>query len=643
MTTRRARLLGALVAVGLVAVASCGDDDNAGKATTTSGTEAVKSETTTSPATSAPGTSGPSSPSTSSGSTATTTASTTAESLSPGVRTSKDDGEPVRGGTLVYGLDADTANPWAPYRSSLAGSGNLVISLVTDSLFTVTDAGETVPLLVQSFEHSADYTQWTMHIRDGIKFQDGSPLDGAAVKFNMETCIYSPLAGPALSTIDHVEASGQDVTVFTRGGPWVAFPDYFVGAGCGYMMSAKWLATLPDVPQRNPQSAAYDDALAAIPASGDSAKPVGLGPFTFVSYTPGNGNVFKAVRNDDYWRGPKGITGEDLPYLDEVDAVVSVDEESRSNAVRAGDFDVMLTANADTINRFLDDSSFKLDSSTRYAATAYIMLNVAQGDLDPNGANAKSPLLNLDCRKALASGIDRERIAKERGAGLDPVANGPFSPGSVGYLHDTGYPSYDPDTAKAEMATCLKALGTDHIEFSFSTTNDPYNVETNTLIASMWTDLFGDQVRTSITAIEQGQYIGLALTGAFNAIGWISHAGYDPDQQRLWWQSTSASPVGALALNFGRFRDADMDKALDTIKSNPDPAARKTAAEEVNRIFGKQVYNLWFTWVLGGIISRPYVNGVQRNILPDGTKGVGLSSAVRHSVTQMWCTNGKCE
>jgi peptide/nickel transport system substrate-binding protein len=178
---------------------------------------------------------------------------------------------------------------------------------------------------------------------------------------------------------------------------------------------------------------------------------------------------------------------------------------------------------------------------------------------------------------------------------------------------------------------------------SFNTTNDPYNEETNTPIASMWTDLFGDQVRTSTTSIEQGQYIGLALTGAFNAIGWIGHAGFDPDQQRLWWQSSSSSPIGALALNFGRFKDDEMDKALDIIKSNPDPAARKAAAEDVNRIFGKQVYNLWFTWVLGGIISRPYVNGVQRNILPDGSKGVGLSSGVRHGVDEMRCTNGTCE
>ena len=71
--------------------------------------------------------------------------------------------------------------------------------------------------------------------------------------------------------------------------------------------------------------------------NGDPAKPVGLGAFTFESYTPGNGNSFKAKKNPDYWRGPKGITGEDLPYLDEVEGVVYVDADSRFSAVRSGD------------------------------------------------------------------------------------------------------------------------------------------------------------------------------------------------------------------------------------------------------------------------------------------------------------------
>jgi peptide/nickel transport system substrate-binding protein len=203
-----------------------------------------------------------------------------------------------------------------------------------------------------------------------------------------------------------------------------------------------------------------------------------------------------------------------------------------------------------------------------------------------------------------------------------PKANGPFPPGSMGYLEDTGYPDYDPDQAQAEMDKCLSALGTDHIEFNYNTTNDPFNVESNTLVVSMWPEAFGDKVRAKITPIEQGQYIGLALVGSFNAVGWRSHSGIDPDQQRLWWQSVSAAPLGQLALNFGRFQDPDMDAQLDIMKSNPDPAARKAAAQEVNRIFGAKVYNWWFAWALWGIISQPCVDGVQRHTLPDGSKGI---------------------
>jgi peptide/nickel transport system substrate-binding protein len=100
----------------------------------------------------------------------------------------EDAGDPVRGGTLVYGLEADTANAWAPYRASYATSGYVGLSAVSDSLFAVNDEGEIVPLLAESVDHNEDYTQWTITLRDGITFHDGTPLDADAVKFNIETC-----------------------------------------------------------------------------------------------------------------------------------------------------------------------------------------------------------------------------------------------------------------------------------------------------------------------------------------------------------------------------------------------------------------------------------------------------------------------
>jgi peptide/nickel transport system substrate-binding protein len=645
---RRSTVLVTLSVLTLVTVAACGDDDDTTTATTVAGTDAVESGTepeSDATSTEPESTEGPST--TESSGSATTSGGTGAEQPAPGPgeRHLEDEGEPVKGGTLVFGLEADTANAWPPYRASLATSGLVPITAVSDSLFMVTDEGETVPLLVESVENNADYTEWTLHIREGIKFHDGTPLDGAAVKFNIDALRAAPLTAGTLTPIDTVTASGQDVVITIKNGPWVALPAYFAGGGSlGYMFSPTWLASLPDIPQRTEGGPVFDAAVAATPADGDPAKPIGLGAFRFESYTPGNGNAFRAVRNEDYWRGPNGITGEDLPYLDAIEAVVAVDIDSRQAALRSGQFDAMHTANSDTISQMIDDDSLEVTATSRYGDTSYYLINEASGaDADPEGKNAASPLLNLHCRKALAHAMDRERMVEERGAGLVEAANGPFPPGSIGYLEDNGYPEFDVDLANQEMDQCLSELGTERIEFSFNTTNDPFNVETGGLVKSMWADAFGDKVNASITPIEQGQYIGLALNGSFNVQQWRSHSGLDPDQQRLWWQKASISPIGKLALNFGRVSDDVIDGALQTIKSNADPAVRKEAAETINRRFAEQVYSWWWSWTLWGIATQPYVNGIERNVLPDGAKGIGLAFAGRHQMNQIWCDNGSCE
>jgi len=86
-----------------------------------------------------------------------------------------------------------------------------------------------------------------------------------------------------------------------------------------------------------------------------------------------------------------------------------------------------------------------------------------------------------------------------------------------------------------------------------------------------------------------------------------------------------------------------IDKAFDTIKSNPDEAARKAAAEAINREFGAQVWNIWLYRALWGILQQPYVNGVQHNTLPEGSEGVGQALLGLHNINQTWCTDGKCE
>ena len=309
-----------------------------------------------------------------------------------------------------------------------------------------------VPYLVESVEHNADYTQWTLRVRDGITFHDGTPLDGAAVKFNIDTCRASPLTATAYLPIETVEASGQDVTISLRGGPWTALPAYFGYGSCGFMFSPQWLGSLQDVPQRNPQSPVYDAALAATPADGDPQQPVGLGAFMYESYAPGNGNSFVAVRNPDYWRGPNGITGEQLPYLDGIEYLVAVDEDSRSRAVLAGDADIMMTSMGDTIDRFLDDDEMEVNSSTKFGDTGYFLLNLAAGALDPEGANAASPLLERRLPQSTRRG-DRPgtRAARSAAPGCRHRPTGCSRRAAIGYLEETGYPTFDIAAAQAEM------------------------------------------------------------------------------------------------------------------------------------------------------------------------------------------------
>ncbi len=445
--------------------------------------------------------------------------------IAPEVEASEDG--PVRGGKLVYGIEADSANPWAPYRVSCAISCYVVLQTISDPLLVPIADGGFAPMLLESIEPNEDFTQWTMTAREGITFHDGEPFDGAAMAFNINTCRFSSLTGPALAGIADVQADGQTVTV-TTSTPWAAFPSAFAGGSCSYMFSPAWLASLPDVPFRTEGAPFYSEEIAALPADGDPAAPVGLGAFEFVSYTPGNGNSFIAQRYENYWRGPNGITGEELPYLDEIELVVAVDIASRSTAVESGQFDVIHTSNADEIVGLEENGDLNSIVASDFGETSYVLLNVAQGEnptiaalqgldapvpMDPDGTNAANPLIHLSCRKALAHAIDQERLAEERWGGLAAPANGPFPPGAIGYLDDTGYPTFDLDAARAEFEQCKTDAGTDTIQFTFNTTNDPFNVETNQLVASMFDDAFGGDLQVSITPVEQGQYIGLALTG----------------------------------------------------------------------------------------------------------------------------------
>ncbi|WP_420440134.1 ABC transporter substrate-binding protein [Candidatus Poriferisodalis sp.] len=642
----RTRLLAAAATFALIAVACAGGDNAPGAGSEPDATDAAGTVTTLAPQ-----------------------QADVVEDREAGEATGEDIREvsigPDHGGRLVYGIEADTANPFAPHAALCVISCLMIMRAITESLY-VTDAnGEIVPYLAESETPNDDFTEWTLTIREGITFHDGTPLDGEAVAYNINLCRYSQQTGPGYLGIDNVWGEGQNVYYETSipfaTGPGPASREQ----GCGFMFSPAWLETLPNNPLYTSPSSPLTqtekaEGLAA--ADGDPAAPVGLGAFRFVDYTPGNGNSFIAERNPDYWRGPDGITGEDLPYLDEIEFVVAVDIGGRSNGLRAGQFDIIHTSNADEIAKYEGDDEFVLLQANHFGEVNYSLMNVASGqnrtlaalrgldgplEMDPLGLNAANPLVHLSCRKALAHAFDGERFVNERHQGLVKVANGPFPPGSVGHLEDSGYPSFDVDAARAELEQCKTDSGQNPVTFSFNTTNDAFNVESNELIISMWRQAFGDDLEVTIQPIEQGQYFGLALAGLFEMLALRLHGGVDPIEQWLWWNSATALPVDPtvpeLAWNMGRFQDGDIDAAYYVIRHNPEPAARQQAAEEVNRAFGRNVWNLWTHWTLWGVVADPRVRNITDLSIPGSDVGAFPVIAGAHHVAQIWCTDGDCQ
>jgi len=529
------------------------------------------------------------------------------------------EGEPVPGGRLVYAVEADVASPWTPQNVVCDISCHMIMRTVFDTLALWVEGpdGEPVvePNLLESFTSNDDFTEWTLTPRQGIAFHDGTPFDAAAIKANLDAHLTSFLTGKALADVESIEVVGADAVVKTTR-PWVHFPGYLTGQ-IGYMASPTWLA-----------------AVAAGSAQPD--QPVGTGPFVFESYQPGGS--FVATKNPEYWRADEG-----LPHLDAVEMRVVADGQARRTALLNGEIDMMHIGSASgAIAQLRDDDSIETTESSEYGEKNYVLLN---------NANPDSAIQDVRIRRALAHALDLDVLIERRNGGVGKAANGPFGPGQLGHLDDTGYPEFDQDKARELVEEYKADEGIDGpVPISYTTTSDPYQLGSAELLKQFWDAVGFD---TEIAQIEQSQFIVTALRGDFEAFGWRNHGGYNPDGQRYWWHSEAANcgirdtcPNGdepSLALNFGRIRDDEIDASLDRLRESPDMDVVTEEAEKINRRFGEQAYNLWTSQTVWAWAKQPFVDGIDTWTAPSGADVLeinGFSGA--HGMVNLWCNDGRC-
>ncbi len=504
---------------------------------------------------------------------------------------------PVPGGSLIIAGEAEVSNPWTPGAIQCDSYCQMRARAFYDPIAVVGEDKEVHPWLAESITANADSSVFTIKVRAGISFTDGTPVDADAIIYNLNATSSGLLIKPAtkdlarnedgtlvIEKIDDMSftlATGKDGDAGSPL-PWPTFP-YLLTTQLGLVASPKWL-----------------DAVKAGTAKPD--QPIGSGPFTFVSYAPGDKMVVK--KNPNYWMKDKD--GVQLPYLDQIEFRVITDSKVRQSALESGEVDLIATSDTNAIKPLSENSSFVWTRQEEFGEVAYLLINLSK----------KGPLQDRNVRCALGMAVDKVALIAATGSGFNEPAGGMMSPGQEGYLEDNGGPTYDVEAGKKLIADYEATNG--DVKVIYSTTTSASNLLLAQFLQTAWTAIGVD---TEVVQIEQSKLISNAIMGSeeFEAFGWRNHAGIFVDQQNFWWNGNGANPPGQLALNFGRLNDPVINDLLAKARSEADPEVRRGYAEDINRQFGKECWTLPNSYTKWAVFSKPEVKGIGNTPTPDGT------------------------
>ena len=321
------------------------------------------------------------------------------------------------GGRLRLGIKPAPARPMEPHL--FADHGTLATGSICGEYLTATNQDNTLsPSLALNWKPNKDGTQWAFNLRQGVKFQDGSPLTATDVIATFNRNSDPDIGGSALSAFKGVlkagnikAANGGKTVVFFLDAPTAAFP---------YLCSNTTYQALI-------QPSSYK--IGQFVKGGTTT-----GGFRLVSYTPGVGAKFD--RNPDWWGGSTSLDGVDVTYYS--------DSAAATAALLGGQIDMISQVSFSESRALFNNSKVQIITAKGTPHRQISML--------VSTAAAIKPFQDKRVRQALALTLDRPAIIKQlfNGFGV-PGNDGPFA--SV-------YPSSDPTVPqrKQDLVQAKKLL-----------------------------------------------------------------------------------------------------------------------------------------------------------------------------------------
>ncbi len=500
---------------------------------------------------------------------------------------------PKRGGKLVVGTYSEASGiAPAAATSEFDATTYTYAQAIFDPLAVLGMDGTIKPYLAESISPNESYDVWSIRLRPGLTFHDGTPCDSSALVANFTALRNSLLTGQALKPIRDFTAIDPLTVAVAMTQPWVAFPAYLTGQG-GFVMSPKYIG---------PNGEISDQA---------SVNPVGTGPFVFQNWQK---NIsFNATRNPHYWRNG-------LPYLDAIEFRPLPDDQSREATLRSGGINIMHSQDPASYVDLAGDPSFQVYNDAHGI--------VGEPSIDNLIMNCQTgPTSDPRVRQALTYASNRNAIRADFFDNIPQLANGLFMPGETWY-EPVDFPQYNPAKARELIASYQQ----DHpgpIEISLSGPSVTRYVQLMDAFRSLW-EAVGFKV--TITSKLQSSYTLDLVTGNFGVGLFQFFSAADPDQNYIFLISTNVGRPGAISLNLARNSDPTLDTYLNTGRTNPDPQARIEAYKNMNaRLVADLAYLTgWQTlWVEAADTRTMNFRGLTA---PDGSRAYGFNAG------QMWFT-----
>ena len=328
---------------------------------------------------------------------------------------------PKRGGHLRVGLGhgqtTDTLNPGTYENSFTTSLGFAIHGRLTE----VAADGSLIPELAESWEASADASEWRFKIRKGVTFHSGKALDLQdvvnSINFHRGEGSTSA-AGPIVAPIQDITTEGDDTVVFTLDGGNADFP---------FILS--------------------DYHLTICKADGDSIdwkSGDGCGSYVLKEFNAGVSAAYE--RNPNHWR-------DDVGWFDSVEVLALVDQNARTTALVSGDVDMADRLDLKTVGLLARNDTIQINSVAGTQHYTFAMDTRAD------------PFSDTHVRQALKYGVNREELVEKILFGYGSVGNDhPIGQGQRFFNSELEQKSYDPDKAKWH----LKQAGLDSVDVELS-------------------------------------------------------------------------------------------------------------------------------------------------------------------------------